>query len=542
MSSSSGSTASGFTLLEVMCAFAILTLMTGHAHGGLLPRRSTRARARSTCASCARPPTRSSAWLLYEEHKWQDGDTGTLDYHYGDCAHLRGAERDRWSVYRWVPPQGARGPPRAARPLARTRRRSSRPTGTTRTRPAPARPGRGTHRRDRHDRHGAGAVRRAGALADDAAHLPHRRAGDDAPLLILQHVPARCAGRRGRAPRRAGGPSEAAIGARNAGFTLIEIVVAATILGVVVVVRRSSCSATPCAGATWSSRGCASPRSRRAPRARSCATSATSASADSRARRLPGGTSRSARTRPLDFVTARTARASRAREDNRSEDPARVRSPRSATRCAQRDDGKYLELWRREDFFVDDDPTEGGQYTLIYDRIRSFELTYFDRPERGSGPTNSEGIEEWDSRISAGSPTRSSSRSRSTSDEAPDAARTRRTPSASGASSSSRPAASPPSTGPPAPAPPAARRRRRRGDELSDGVRSRTPVECADTALCARAMDLEDGLAPFIPGEQAYRAVHVGAQAPWGSGPTRPPAGGSRAAGSGCAAWRRRCC
>jgi hypothetical protein len=38
---------------------------------------------------------------LYEDGnaKWQDGQTGTLDYYYGDFAQLRGAARDRWKAY-----------------------------------------------------------------------------------------------------------------------------------------------------------------------------------------------------------------------------------------------------------------------------------------------------------------------------------------------------------------------------------------------------------------------------------------------------------
>jgi prepilin-type N-terminal cleavage/methylation domain-containing protein len=50
----------------------------------------------------------------------------------------------------------------------------------------------------------------------------------------------------------------------------------------------------------------------------------------------------------------------------------------------------FLELWRREDFFVDEDPFEGGGWTLVYDRMKYFNVTYFD----GLGP-DAEPYEEW---------------------------------------------------------------------------------------------------------------------------------------------------
>jgi type II secretion system protein J len=38
----------------------------------------------------------------------------------------------------------------------------------------------------------------------------------------------------------------------------------------------------------------------------------------------------------------------------------------------------FVELWRREDLFVDEEPFEGGTYEKIHDRIRRFEITYLD--------------------------------------------------------------------------------------------------------------------------------------------------------------------
>ena len=60
--------------------------------------------------------------------------------------------------------------------------------------------------------------------------------------------------------------------------------------------------------------------------------------------------------------------------------------------------GKYLELWRREDYYVDSEPTKGGQYTLVYNKIRRFNIRYYPPPEI-IGEDNSEGLDEWDSRI-----------------------------------------------------------------------------------------------------------------------------------------------
>lgn len=100
----------------------------------------------------------------------------------------------------------------------------------------------------------------------------------------------------------------------------------------------------------------------------------------------------------IDFVTARPARSVPLDEDNRNEDAPQATLSEVGYAFRKRDDGKYLELWRREDPYVDDDPTAGGQYTLIYDRIRSFTLTYFDRPSESEGG-KSFGTPEWDSRL-----------------------------------------------------------------------------------------------------------------------------------------------
>ena len=90
----------GFTLLEVMCAFAILVLVTGtitvachqamEDGGKAVDLRELREAADTVFRR-----------VLYEDGTatWKDRQTGTLDYYYGDFAQLRGQERDRWQSY-----------------------------------------------------------------------------------------------------------------------------------------------------------------------------------------------------------------------------------------------------------------------------------------------------------------------------------------------------------------------------------------------------------------------------------------------------------
>lgn len=97
----------------------------------------------------------------------------------------------------------------------------------------------------------------------------------------------------------------------------------------------------------------------------------------------------------MDFIAARPARSVPLDEENRSEDAPQAALAEVGYAFRQRDDGRYLELWRREDPYVDDDATTGGRYTLIYDRMVSCNITYYDRP---SETQNKQGMEEWDSR------------------------------------------------------------------------------------------------------------------------------------------------
>ena len=54
------------------------------------------------------------------------------------------------------------------------------------------------------------------------------------------------------------------------------------------------------------------------------------------------------------------------------------------------EDDDFLEIWRREDFGVDEEPFDGGVFTFLHDRVRGFEILVF--LERGD---DEEPVEEW---------------------------------------------------------------------------------------------------------------------------------------------------
>jgi prepilin-type N-terminal cleavage/methylation domain-containing protein len=97
----------------------------------------------------------------------------------------------------------------------------------------------------------------------------------------------------------------------------------------------------------------------------------------------------------VDFVTARTSRIAEL-EDARASD-VRADSPLTEVGYAVRQgEGEYLELWRREDYWVDDEPTDGGKYSLVIDRLHSLRLRYFPVPEENTDP---HGQEEWNTTL-----------------------------------------------------------------------------------------------------------------------------------------------
>jgi prepilin-type N-terminal cleavage/methylation domain-containing protein len=66
-----------------------------------------------------------------------------------------------------------------------------------------------------------------------------------------------------------------------------------------------------------------------------------------------------------------------------------------------------LELYRREQFFFDDDPLKGGDYYLVYDRVRSIVIDFFEHEKEGettSSIAKDEGKEDWDSEDDGGLP------------------------------------------------------------------------------------------------------------------------------------------
>lgn len=98
----------------------------------------------------------------------------------------------------------------------------------------------------------------------------------------------------------------------------------------------------------------------------------------------------------IDFVTARPSRAAQADEDAlRDAPPSPITEVGYALR-ANDENSDYLELYRREDWFIDDNPVRGGKYTLLYNKITKFSLQYFDIPEQN---VDGKPLDEWDTRV-----------------------------------------------------------------------------------------------------------------------------------------------
>lgn len=105
----------------------------------------------------------------------------------------------------------------------------------------------------------------------------------------------------------------------------------------------------------------------------------------------------------VSFITARRTRTIGSEEDGRRGTRERE-SPLTEVGYACRPNPQHshwLELWRREDYFVDQKPTEGGFYTLVYDKIRNFRMRFYPKPEEA---VDREGLEEWDSAQKKGIP------------------------------------------------------------------------------------------------------------------------------------------
>ena len=68
----------------------------------------------------------------------------------------------------------------------------------------------------------------------------------------------------------------------------------------------------------------------------------------------------------------------------------------------------FAELYRREQPFFDDDPLKGGEYYLVYDRVVSMYMEFFEKPDEDSSSSSSAaeetGEEEWESDAEKGLP------------------------------------------------------------------------------------------------------------------------------------------
>jgi prepilin-type N-terminal cleavage/methylation domain-containing protein len=98
VSSTRSRTAGGFTLLEVMCAFAILAMITSMitqtCHTAF--EKGTRARDLRALREAADTVFRR---LCYEDGLHTDGMRSSLDTFYAEWAELPSVERDRWEPY-----------------------------------------------------------------------------------------------------------------------------------------------------------------------------------------------------------------------------------------------------------------------------------------------------------------------------------------------------------------------------------------------------------------------------------------------------------
>jgi prepilin-type N-terminal cleavage/methylation domain-containing protein len=98
----------------------------------------------------------------------------------------------------------------------------------------------------------------------------------------------------------------------------------------------------------------------------------------------------------LDFLTCRRSRLAELEETNQAQVNAPLVEVGYACRASETHP-ELLELWRREDYFADDDPTDGGRFDLVYDRVREFELKFYLPPEVRQ--EDDDGLEEWDSKV-----------------------------------------------------------------------------------------------------------------------------------------------
>lgn len=90
----------GFTLLEVMCAFAILAAVTGIMTVNFVRNVDLGVTALSHRELREAADTIFRK-IIYEWEEYDDGAESTLDEIYGEFARLKGYQRDRWAIYRY---------------------------------------------------------------------------------------------------------------------------------------------------------------------------------------------------------------------------------------------------------------------------------------------------------------------------------------------------------------------------------------------------------------------------------------------------------
>lgn len=61
-------------------------------------------------------------------------------------------------------------------------------------------------------------------------------------------------------------------------------------------------------------------------------------------------------------------------------------------------DSDLYALYRREDLGVDSEPTEGGKYYKLCDRVRTFAIDWYEEDPGEPGSEDAEGVPDWDAR------------------------------------------------------------------------------------------------------------------------------------------------
>ena len=73
------------------------------------------------------------------------------------------------------------------------------------------------------------------------------------------------------------------------------------------------------------------------------------------------------------------------------------------------DEGELYTLYRREDFFIDTDPVDGGKAIKIYDKVKALDFKYYEQPTNESeyialAEGSAEYKDEWDNTLENGIP------------------------------------------------------------------------------------------------------------------------------------------